>query len=48
MKKSHLDALGKVFTAEITDSLPFQSKAKVYAELEVSRACGADGLSFHR
>lgn len=42
MKKSHLNALGKVFASEIDQAMkpagiprfPFQSKTKVFAELE--------------
>ena len=33
MKSSEIKALEKVFTAEIEDRLPFQSKAKIYASL---------------
>lgn len=43
MKKSHMNALGKVFASEIDQAMkpkgiprfPFQSKANVFAELEV-------------
>jgi tRNA splicing endonuclease len=34
VNKITLDALEKVFAAEIDDKLPFQSKAKIYRELE--------------
>ena len=33
LPKKTLAALGKVFAAEIENRLPFQSKAKVYADL---------------
>lgn len=33
MNKATFTALGKVFTAEINDRLPFQSKAKIYRQL---------------
>ncbi len=33
MTKRRHDALGRVLMAEIEDRLPFQSKARVYAEL---------------
>jgi len=36
--KKHFNALGKIFEREIDGTLPFQSKAKIYAELE------ADGM----
>ncbi len=32
--KTELAALEKVFAAEISNGLPFQSKAKIYAKLE--------------
>lgn len=34
MKKSHYEALERIFTAEINGRLPLQSKAAVFTELE--------------
>ena len=34
LNKKCLDALGAVFAAEVEDCLPFQSKAKVYVDLQ--------------
>jgi hypothetical protein len=34
LNKKSLDALGKIFEAEIDRRLPYQSKAKIYKELE--------------
>ena len=33
LTKKHMQALENVFTAEITDRLPFQSKARIYVDL---------------
>ena len=32
--KRHYDALGKIYAAEVNGRLPFQSKARVFKELE--------------
>ncbi len=34
IRKAHIAALEKVFAAEIDGRLPFQSKAKIYRELQ--------------
>ena len=36
MLKKHFNALEKIFEREISGTLPFQSKAKIYIELEAA------------
>ena len=46
MLKKHFNALEKIFEREIAGTLPFQSKAKIYTELEADGMVKKDTRTF--